>query len=1559
MRQLWILIGVYGLLLMLPQTSVANHMMGIDLTYECLNSCTIRVKVRGYRDCAGAPGIPNALTIIPATAACQQLLPVTHWVVDTTEITPLCPTAETLCSNPNSSYNGVQEFYFYRDYNICFVPNCTFILQWGSCCRSGAITSGSSGQPLYTTQTTLNTAILPCNSSPYFLNPPVPYICAGQTNVFNQGAIDPEGDSLSYAFGPCFQDPTGTWLIYNPGFSPTQPLGPSWNVSLDPVTGDITFVPMPGNIEVGVACILVTEWRNGVAINTIVRDMQITVINCPNVLPTVPALTNAVGGQANGFVVTTCVNNPLCFDIPAVDPDSGQVVSLAWNMGIPGGVFSLVGNPLALDTVFGTMGNPPQAQFCWTPTAVGTYSFLVTVQDDACPYLGRAQFTIQVIVGPFEATSIPSNGGCATVDLCAIPLNGTAPYTFLWAGPGGLSGNPNVTDSCLTHTYPALGTYPYSLQVTDANGCVTRDTTSHTVTVIMQVDAGPDRTICSGGSAQIGTAAVPTYTYSWSPSTGLNNPNLAVPTVTRSNPGSTPLAIPYIVTAMEQSVACTEKDTVLVTVLPQMQPSTTTTPSCLSGFTGTATVNIVAGVAPFVYQWDSAAGYQTTQTATGLSPGSYSVDIVDAAGCTTSATAIVGQPLVVLQVSASMTPVSCLGGSDGTATASAINGFGSYTFAWQPGGQVGPVAAGLSAGTYLVTVSDAGGCSDTATITVTQPSALQLTMSATPNTCALPPPNGTASVLASGATPGYTYLWSTVPAQTSAYAFGLNPGTYTVTVTDAHGCTATASTSVGDIPPPTVSAGSDVSACEGDGGTVLSGAPSGGTPGYWFTWTCGSGNCGLSSIHAASPNANPTTSQYYYVQVTDTNGCLSKLDSLWFEVLPKPVVNAGPDAYICGDSAPCQVLHPVVTAAPGPYTYNWFPSTGLNDATLMNPCARPDTTTPYTLVVTSGNGCTSDFTTTDTLSTAVVHVNPVPVADAGPDREICAGDSVELEGLGLGAGPDYAFEWTPSTGLASSTQPNPQAAPPITTVYTLVVWSNGCPSYGDQVFVDVHTQPTVDAGPTREICLGKDVLLDAQAGGDSTATYAFLWTPAIHIDDPTLEDPTVDPVSTTTYYVQTTTNHGCKSALDSVLVRLKPTPVAYAGENIVLCAGGSVQLQGSYAYTTTDSAPNASQVYFAWTPNAVISDTTLLDPVVQPGQSLWYHLQIRHNTCMTEDSVLITVADSLRLQASADTTTTCAGDSVTLYAVAGLGNASFTWTPTTGLSDPHGATTQAAPDSSIVYSVLAEQGGCIGSMTIAIDVIPTPEATFTHSGTEGCAPFPVSFQQTAEGGVAYIWNFGDGSVIDNLPQASHLYEVPGTYAATLSVVGSGGCMGVSLPVEFTVLAPPVPDFISDPEYPAALSLPASGVAFTNTSVGASSYVWHFDDGLSSGELHTVHSFTTEGQYMVTLTATNPFGCVASVTHGPYIILSPELFIPNVFSPNGDGQNDRFLVEYSGSQPFNLQMMDRWGALLYDGKNKVEGWDGLNLAGEESPDGVYYYRVVIGGKDYLGHVTLVR
>lgn len=788
---------------------------------------------------------------------------------------------------------------------------------------------------------------------------------------------------------------------------------------------------------------------------------------------------------------------------------------------------------------------------------------------------------------------------------------------------------------------------------------------------------------------------------------------------------------------------------------------------------------------------------------------------------------------------------------------------------------------------------------------------------------------------------------------------------YTFNVSLANGCVSTDTALVVIQPRPDIAMYPDASFCEGEGGAQIGAVASGGVAPLYYNWWCDSTAtfCGLDSAFDDDPFANPTVSTWYYAQITGSNGCLSAIDSIFVEVLPKPIVDAGPDLYICPDSAPGVVINPTISNATGPYTYQWSPALGLNDATILNPYARPDTTTIYSLVVTAGNGCSSELTTIDTNATVSVIVNPLPVAIAhlpADEVDICFGDSINLQGAGAAAGPDYTFQYSPVNGLSNPNVQSPMASPALTTEYVLTVFSNGCPSAGDTVRVVVHPQPTIDAGVDFEICLGEEGQLDGEVDVDNNDTYVLNWSPTNGIIGPgNVPNPIVSPDTTTTYVLTAFSEEwGCYGTPDSVTVNVNSTPIAEAGPNLSICDGDSIVLNGSFGYTTTLPAP-INEVYYSWNPNQSMSDSTVLDPTVWPGQSIFYTLTVSHENCATTDTMLVTVNPMPIAAVVADTNVICGGDSIQLTASGGIGNASFTWIPANGLDDPASADPMASPDVTTLYSIIVEENGCIDSTEIEIEVIPRPVPAFVQSQIRGCAPFSVNFQDLSTDALNWVWNFGDDSDISNLQNPEHEYSDPGSYDVTLTAIGPGGCSAVSDPIRIEVGEAPIAEFTSDPSFPVELYLPSTEVQFQNLSQFADSYTWNFGDGTASDLVDPMHFFKEPGTYYVRLLATDEYGCSDTILHGPYVVLAPDLFIPNVFSPNDDDINDRFIVEYNGSQPFDLQIFDRWGVRVYQSKNKVQGWNGMDEKGSAVTEGVYFYRLVVGDKEYAGEITLVR
>ena len=1581
---------------MLFTSAKAGHISGSSITYSCVNSCTIRVEFRVYRDCSSPINnvSPIGTVFIEADSGCVPPTPVSNWAnLSNIEVTPVCPGTPTQCNTPGAAIPGVMEHYWVREYDFC-ASNCPeYTIYFGTCCRSANINTLflPASQGLYTF-TTINPLLTPCNSSPSFNNPPTAYICENQAYTLSQAATDVDGDSLTYTLGPCLQYTTQgnvQGVTYLGWINANQPLGNDWIVSLDTTSGDLHFVPnslssTPGSIQVGVLCVYVTEWRNGVAISTIERDIQINVIPCPpNVQPIVTGPQGVIGGSVNGFTLTTCVGAQLCADFRAIDPDMGQSQYVWWDQSLAslGATFTSTINPAIMDTV---TGNNPSVRFCWAPTVPGTYTFGVTVRDDACPTYGQNQYTFTVVVGQIGTAANHVVSGCQAVQLCAEPLSGLAPFSYVWTGTGGLSGNPNVGDSCLHHAFPQQGQFPLQLTVTDAWGCTASYLDTVTILNNVNADAGPDTATCSSQPIVIGgpPQTNPDLQYAWSPFVHLGNPFIPQPTATIANGGSNPAVYPFVLTLRDTVTECMDKDTMLLTVYP-IPESPFVAPDTVCSFAPIALIYTGSNPAYADYSWTVSNGYPPTLTGQGphqaywTTPGLHEVSLtVTQNGCPSPVER--DTIYVVPRPDPQIGPIvdQCLAGNN-FAFQSLGNHSGNASYYWQFWPNANPPSSS--------SVNPNG-------IVFTTPGIKRVILQVIDNGCfgsvdtayfqvfADPNPNWMhiggiqcfqgnyyAFQTTGINSPNASYSWtfqdgipSSSTTQNPQISFSSpGPKVVTLTVVD-NGCTASRTDTVWIFPEPAVLASADTAFCAGEGGVQLQAIAHGGTAPYYYSWSCNAPICGIDSLYDNDPHVNPTSSAWYYVYVTDANGCESLWDSVWVEVLPKPIANAGPDRYLCGADAPCEVLTPTVTGSPGPFTYQWLPFNGLNSTGIPNPCARPDTTTIYALVVTDlSTGCSSDYTTTDTLSTVIVHVYPVPVAQAGHDQDICPGDTTILAGSGSGAGPLYTYSWSPSYGLSNPNIPNPKADPPMTYTYSLTVWSNGCPSLADTVQVRVHVNPSIDAGWDREICFGESAMLDATAAGDSTASYTYVWTQPLGLSSPYVEDPLATPQLTTTYYVTAMTNWGCYSSMDSVTVRIRPTPMADAGDAVQLCEGDSVRLGGGYHYPTPDSVPQGSQIQYSWTPALNLSDSGIPQPMAIPHQSTLYHFTVSYGVCETHDSVLVTVVPDLQTLVDSDTSVICAGDSVQLHAYGGLGNPAYQWVPAVGLDDPHVASPWASPMQSVDYRLYMEEAGCADSAWLRVEVLPRPAAAFLHSALEGCAPLEVSFLDNSSSYGFRVWDFGDGSAPSNMADPLHVYSEPGTYYVSLEVADSGYCVGRSEPV--TVVVAPSAEIVpvTVPELPVMLYLPQPELAVSELGVGNVRWVWDFGDGHVESTEGASHVYRAEGTYFVHVRAWNAGGCMAERVLGPIVVLPPELEIPNVFSPNADGINDAFLVRYEGHERFQLEIVDRWGVRLYNSLDKLEGWDGKAKGGAVAPDGTYFYVLRIGDRVYNGSLTLLR
>jgi gliding motility-associated-like protein len=1407
--------------------------------------------------------------------------------------------------------------------------------------------------------TTYNVAQIPYNPYPFTVGAPIiinqddvygpvttlPFDFCFYGNNYNQCQPSSNG-YLSFDLFPVGSG--SPWAIGGPIPDPFAPLncimGP-WH-DINPAFGGAVYAQMYGTAPCRV---FVVSWNQNAMFSctSITTTQQIAIYETTNIIEVYIQDKPQCNTWNNGAAILGVHNSNGTQAVVAPGrnfPNQWAAVNEGWRWTPAGNAnYSIqwfqVGNPVAIATTDTVTVCPPACNTQYY--AVATYTNCNNTQVTVSDTLEVQAANPNAHTNPTITEPLCFNGTNGSVSL--NPSGGINPYTYQWSGfPGTVTG-----------TLSNIGAGTYHVQVTDSVGCLILD--SFVVTQPTQLLSAATNTnaLCfgsaTGTATTVANGGTPNYTYNWSPSggTGATASGLA--------------AGQYIVTVTDNH-GCTTADTVQVT-----QPTAVTAnlsmvpPLCNGSSTGQATVVPGGGTPGYTYNWSPSN--QTGVTAFGLAAGNHSVTVTDNNGCTATQSIAVTQP-TALASTISHVDVTCNGGSNGTATVFPSGGTPNYTYAWSGNPSTSATASGLSAGNYTCTITDSHGCQITRAVQILEPQPAVVVVYSSPEIC-VGFCNGTASVVPSGGTPPYNVIWSN--GGTTNQIINLCAGTYGVTLTDAQGCVASGSTVVTANPSPSANAGPDMSFCEGSGGVTLTGSASGGggAP-YYYTWSCNTPPCGLSCISCPNPVANPTDTTTYYMVVTDGNGCASPMDSLVVYVLPKPIVDAGADTSICGTPAPCVVLTPTITHSPGPFTYQWLPSTGLNNANIMNPCARPNSTTIYALVVTSlSTGCSSDYTTTDTLSTVTVTVSPLPIADAGPDKIICEGDSALLFSTGTNAGPVYEYQWSPINGLSNYASPSPWASPSQTTQYSLVVWSNGCPSNADNITVFVTEIPTVNAGADRDICAGDSAFLDGYASvasqiiADSILTYT--WSPSAGLNASNDQDAMASPTQTGYYYLTAGTVHGCTN-VDSVLVTINPSPLLDAGPSMTVCGGtGPWNLNGTINWVNNQQPGDQQNVLIDWqAAQNVVGPHNLEDVQIETDSTQYFYFTVTYNTCTATDSVLVTVLNQVLATAEADTNVICSGDSVLLMAAGGLGGASFNWFPSGSLENASADTTMAGPTDTTTYYLTVNESGCLGYDTVTVIVIPSPVATYVSSFSEGCAPVEVIFSSYSSNGVLLTWDYGDGSPRVNGDNPTHIYANPGSYPVSLWAVNQGGCADSAIATTTVVVHDTVAaEFHSDPTWPVQLVLPGSMVNFFDDTPGAVLWSWDFGTGMTSSAENPTYTFSEPGTYYVTMMVRNEFDCPGTVTHGPYIVLPPDLLIPNVFSPNGDGVNDRFMVNYTGSQPVNVSVFDRWGVQMYQSNNKNEGWDGNNADGQAVVDGVYFYVVTIANREFAASVTLVR
>jgi gliding motility-associated-like protein len=1402
-------------------TASASHAVGTDLTYTYLGNNTYRFNLTFYRDCSGinAPAsfsaaVNNNCGLPAASFTLAQLGP-------GIEITPLCPTGTSTCAN--GTIQGVQQYVYTGTYT--FPAGCdNWNVSTSECCRNTIATVPNSQSFDIYIEATVFTP-LP-NNSPDFTQPPVPYVCAGQSFTYNHGVIDIEGDSLVYDLVNPLDGPyPGTVINYGAGFTPGTPLSVAPpGVVFNNTTGQMSFTPTTVG-QTSVVAVRVREYRSGVLISTVRRDVQIIVLNCgANQTPQLGTVTNVVGAaftpQNNSGTFRICPGQTMSFSIPVTDGNAAQVLSVLSNAAanFPGAVVNITN---------GT-GNTRIFNFTWTPTAssTGVRVLAIEARDNNCPTYGFAVEGYTIVVqgvngsadkgalcfgtptvvrlsaqaqevpgGQYQWTANPPITGTPTLPSTqSITVTITQQTTFTVRYQ---DGNCNATDTILVQAYGPVSASPATVNAY----CPTDPAIPLIATYSNPAPVPP--AACTAGVATQCTGAQSNRTIGGAGANTLAGGGVGTPYQGFWHDGR----MQILYTAAELTAAGIQPGLILACQFNVSQKNSTapyknftiklactaaTSLTAGTGYVGGTTIvySNVAGVTtntglnPYTfttpYRWDGVSslvveicydntaftGYDHVTMSNQPTTKTLYSRQDGAAGCSLgSPIATVVRPDIVLR----NCPVAVPAAGVTYAWSVVAAGTGSVSNA-AIANPTATVAAGTPNGStvrYIVTAND-GRCTSKDTVIVN--------VSCIPANCVVNP--SATPVTSNELTCTRTSLQLTAANSTNS-----NLGTMTYAWKNSLGTTA-GITSAANIALITVNA-----------------------PGTYI----------VTVTNTITGTAATTCTATASIVVTQNNA--------------QPVVNLSSNIPIITCIGASQGVAPFATLTATPnaigaqYTYVWgatnggstFGFTGFTNNTTAAGC--------YQVTVTNtDNGCTGTGTVCITKN-----ITP-PVAIISPSQNLsCTRPSVTLDAsLSTPAAIDFLWDGATAPTLLDIA-PTFAVTTPGTHTVLVTSLANGCTASAIRL-VTIDTIPpamTLTANRTTLTCTNPTATLTAT----NIPSHIYAWSVVASSSNNTA---TVNVAGTYTVTITNPTN-GCTRTRSITIIEDKTPPLPIIAPPATLtCANTPVTLDA------TGTSP-ATGVTFVWSPSSTAGATY---PVTTPN-TYTVTATLTANGCTETAQVIVgqDLTPAAPIITASAPELTCTVTPLLLTATAG--GTVYTWSGgTAGASANIRSVTTPG-----IYTVTMTNTatGCTGTTAFTVIqniTLPTP----TISASQLLTCLLTSTQVTAGGGVAYAWSGGATPTT-----AVNTLTAPGPYTVTVTS-GANGCTATSSTTIVQNITLPTTAITGA----AAPQLTCGVTSTTLTASGATTYLWN------TGATTTTISVNAPGTYTVTGTLAAS-GCTTTAT----------------------------------------------------------------------------------------------
>lgn len=1239
---------------------------------------------------------------------------------------------------------------------------------------------------------------------------------------------------------------------------------------------------------------------------------------------------------------------------------------------------------------FSVSGGTGAYTYSWSPGGYTTAAVLGSLS--AQPYtitatdaLGCTKTVVATISGPapFTATLTPTSPVCATGtngSISTLISGNQGNVTYNWA-PAGTGQNPTGLDA-------GTGIKVYTLTATDDSLCVL----TRTVSLSDPPALGTSLTFtnpvcfgnCNGAAVATVTNAVGTPTVVWT----INSPTSTSTFTGTSITGLCSPPVAYSVTVSDAN-GCTNTNTFSMSTPAQIVTNYTSSPSLCGPGQGSIVAQATGGTGTLAYTWSGSLPAGTVQV--GLQASVYTLTVTDANNCTNT-TAIAVNSINGPTATLSSGTLSCYGYSTNLVLAGLSAG---ATFTWMAPlnpSVTSQTYSNVPAGTYSVQLSDINNCLNFYGVTISQPSSVSIVTSSVAPTC-FGICDGSISVVASGGTPGYTYTWSGASTGTTSSLNNLCGGDLTLTVTDANNCPNNYNLGIPVLSSITINQFVTNNTCYGScNGSATIQVVSTTTTSTVSTVSWGNGQFGLTAANLCGGTQSVT--------VTDTRGCYNIFGINIGEptdVTVTPVVTQ-PKCGECNGS-----LTITASGGTGPnYNFNW--STGATTTTLTDLCAGPyqvqvtdNANCIFTknVIINNSNGITGETVTeTDENCTAACDGAATVIATGGASpytyNWILPNLSITTN-TAAGLCPGVYFVQmrdannclrTASVNIGSAdsliihtfiTPPNCTVTPPNGTVVAAVENNKGAVSYSWAPGTST-TAVLANVGP------GSYTLTVFDAGAGCTRTTI------VNISN--LESPTVSAVqqdidclhpkgsvtltpagnspftftwsSTSSAATSGTLNAGITTAtvtdgggcrwVGSFTIEAEPALELIASAGSVRCFNGKdgtiqlLALEGKLPLT-----------YSLILPAGTTTPAAFQNYSLSPGT---YTAIVRDNKgCL--DSTTINLINPVAVTSSVNSTnascSTLADGSATAQATGGKPSYSYTWTATNIIAT--GQTLTAVLPG--IYSLTATDSlGCFSAVQM-VTIVPTVTVIANAGPDFSVCPGTelVLTGTNSIGAVNYKWlATPNGNVLSN----SSSLNVTGVETATYQLQTTSsvaGCVDVD---SMVVNVYPKPYLDAGPSY----TMPI----YSSTVIGGS------PTSLAGGPSHTwapaqylddpfIQNPVASNTLNVTFTVSINYGDNCLVSDTVQLLIIPEIKVNSGFSPNADGKNDLWIIDYIDQFPENtVEIYNRWGEQLFYSKGYFVPWDGT-YKGQPVPVGTYYYVIRLNHfaytKPYTGPVTVFR